>query len=716
MTITVLAARNELTANAGQTIFNYTFKIFSITDLNVYITPAGQAANDSTDLTTAYTVLGVGDEDGGTITLTVGANLNDLVTIVSNIPSSRTTDYQNNGDFRPDVVNDDFDRVVSLVKKTEDLTNRTLVLPQSQQGPKPLSLPNPESGKVMSWKTDLSGMENKNISELSSGLISSDKITYSFDDLAEAIVSTDASLIFNGSSFRVDDRNAGAGGGAIWNVVSLSSVTVSTGAPTIGNIVASTGFSSGSGALAFSLQLEGTMSAKTIGAKAADNSFDNGPVMILAHELNSNNEVKIAFPKSIFFFATTVPFFRSDTWFGGFASVTKGWGTDGGATQFVWNGAAGGDGMVIAGVTGSKVDPTTTYDIVENLTLENFALYPETDFQINHGIEFDASALTASTGFIRNIQMNSVSVEKCGSHNVVLRGDVFDFKSSYLTSRQSGRACFRTVKSTVNAGLRDEPDQIWLYNPVLFALKQTPTVTVTDAWACDASGTYLYGGNIQGSLGFRVGFGGGCFGTHIEHEEAGPDGSIGLLARGSWMQLFPKWIVGYKTAFQVGESGATNLEGINGTIPLIDCKSIANSTAVLITSGGARNGDLTLGEIKDTTTDILDNRGLAEFLTRFKNKTVLTLRTLTVNSSTPSVIKGTKFRTLNTVATNLTDLLNGQDGEELSIRFEDNNTTIKIVGNPRFDSSAKVDITPVAFAVFRFQRDNAGNRWIVIGE
>lgn len=166
MTITVAKARNEYTANPAQTIFNYTFKIFSITDLNVYITPAGQEANDSTDLTTAYTVSGVGVPAGGSITLTVGATVNDLVTIVSNVPSSRTTDYQSNGDFRPSVVNDDFDRVVSIAKKIEDTSNRTLVLPQSQQDPKPLSLPNPVARKYLRWKDDLSGVENATLADV----------------------------------------------------------------------------------------------------------------------------------------------------------------------------------------------------------------------------------------------------------------------------------------------------------------------------------------------------------------------------------------------------------------------------------------------------------------------------------------------------------------------------------------------------------------------
>lgn len=162
MTITVLPARNEYTATAAQTVFNYTFKIFSNTDLNVYITPQGQDADDSTDITIAYTVDPgtIGDEDGGFITLNVGATINDKVTIVSNVPESRTTDYQFNGDFIPDTVNDDFDRVVQLTKQTEDRSGRTLSFQESQQNASALSLPSPAATLFLRWKSDETGLEN----------------------------------------------------------------------------------------------------------------------------------------------------------------------------------------------------------------------------------------------------------------------------------------------------------------------------------------------------------------------------------------------------------------------------------------------------------------------------------------------------------------------------------------------------------------------------
>lgn len=223
MTITVSPARNEYTANAGQTIFNYTFKIFQNTDLNVYVTPAGKDANDSTDLTTLYTVTGIGDEDGGSITLAIPTNANDLVTIVSNIPSSRTTDYQNNGDFRPNVVNNDFDRVVSLVKKVEDRTNRGLLLPESQQDPKPLSLPIPKAGMPVRWNGDESGLENYDNSTVSNEEIANDKVVINYKTLLEA--RSDPSLKLN-QSLNVKERELGKGGGAFWDVVLSSSVTV----------------------------------------------------------------------------------------------------------------------------------------------------------------------------------------------------------------------------------------------------------------------------------------------------------------------------------------------------------------------------------------------------------------------------------------------------------------------------------------------------------
>jgi hypothetical protein len=161
VTVTSLGVRNEYTAIAGQTVFNYTFLIFGSSDLNVYITTAGTDADDATDITTAYTITsGIGLPGGGAITLNSGATIGDLITIVSNIDESRITDYQESGDFESATVNADFDRVLSLVKQQLDSTGRTLSFPQSLQNAFSLTLPLPVPGQYVVWNSGGSGLIN----------------------------------------------------------------------------------------------------------------------------------------------------------------------------------------------------------------------------------------------------------------------------------------------------------------------------------------------------------------------------------------------------------------------------------------------------------------------------------------------------------------------------------------------------------------------------
>ena len=155
MTITTNPSRDEYTSTAGQTVFNYTFKIYANTDLDVYVTPSGQDPDDSTDLTTDYVVDPgtIGDESGGFITFNSPLNAGDAVTIVSSIPYDRTVDYQNNGDFLPTTVNNDNDRQVSQIKQILEQTGRTLQFPESLQSASTLTLPLPIANNFLKWKS-----------------------------------------------------------------------------------------------------------------------------------------------------------------------------------------------------------------------------------------------------------------------------------------------------------------------------------------------------------------------------------------------------------------------------------------------------------------------------------------------------------------------------------------------------------------------------------
>jgi len=224
MTITTNPSRDEYTSTAGQTVFNYTFKIYANTDLNVYVTPSGQSPDDSADLTTDYVVdTGtIGDEAGGFITFNTPLNNGDAVTIVSAIPYDRTVDYQNNGDFLPETVNDDNDRQVSQIKQILEQTGRTLQFQESLQRASTLSLPSPVAGKFLKWKSDNSGLENV---DLLDSAVAAEGQLFIFPTLSEAVASTN---LVNGVSVELKERTTGNGGGAMWDVVLASTVTPNT--------------------------------------------------------------------------------------------------------------------------------------------------------------------------------------------------------------------------------------------------------------------------------------------------------------------------------------------------------------------------------------------------------------------------------------------------------------------------------------------------------
>ena len=71
MTISSTTVKNSYSGNGTLTTFNYTFKIFADSDLQVIIRDA--SANETVKtLTTHYTVTGAGNANGGTIVFTTG--------------------------------------------------------------------------------------------------------------------------------------------------------------------------------------------------------------------------------------------------------------------------------------------------------------------------------------------------------------------------------------------------------------------------------------------------------------------------------------------------------------------------------------------------------------------------------------------------------------------------------------------------------------------
>lgn len=72
---------------------------------------------NGTEVTSGYTISGVGNVDGGEVSfLTPPAN-GITVMLERVIPTYRLTDYQDNGDLLADTVNKDFDRLWMAIQQ-----------------------------------------------------------------------------------------------------------------------------------------------------------------------------------------------------------------------------------------------------------------------------------------------------------------------------------------------------------------------------------------------------------------------------------------------------------------------------------------------------------------------------------------------------------------------------------------------------------------------
>lgn len=128
MSIASTVSRNDYIGNGATATYNYNFKIFAATDLEV-------AVRDTSDVVTIYTlnvdytVTGVGEDAGGTIILTAGNLANNYALAIRRAPPlTQLTDIKNQGDFFPEVHENTFDKGTMVDQKQQDEIDRSIKL------------------------------------------------------------------------------------------------------------------------------------------------------------------------------------------------------------------------------------------------------------------------------------------------------------------------------------------------------------------------------------------------------------------------------------------------------------------------------------------------------------------------------------------------------------------------------------------------------------
>ncbi|NQV46548.1 MAG: hypothetical protein HQ504_02075, partial [Rhodospirillaceae bacterium] len=117
-----ISPRIQYTGDGTQTVFTYPFPIFKDADIEAY------EGSNLKVLTTDYTVSGAGTSTGGTVIFVVAPINGATVTLRRNIAIARTSDFQESGEFRAKVINDELDTLTAGLQQVETDVGRALTL------------------------------------------------------------------------------------------------------------------------------------------------------------------------------------------------------------------------------------------------------------------------------------------------------------------------------------------------------------------------------------------------------------------------------------------------------------------------------------------------------------------------------------------------------------------------------------------------------------
>ena len=155
--INAIIPRIRYVANGTTSCFEFPFVIFQAEDLQVYI-------NNELQPSSKYNVSGINETNGGAVNFITPPTKDSTITLMRNLTIKRTTDFQEGGYLRADILNDELDYQTACMQQITDNLNRSLVLPPyASDIDVNFQLPSPQSGKSLVWSKDGKKLENSNV-------------------------------------------------------------------------------------------------------------------------------------------------------------------------------------------------------------------------------------------------------------------------------------------------------------------------------------------------------------------------------------------------------------------------------------------------------------------------------------------------------------------------------------------------------------------------
>ena len=128
--------KNDYVGDGSTDTYDFDFHISNETEL-VVKTLASDYTEATLVLNTDYTVSGVDDDDGGSITLIDGSMMAEPlasgvhIAIIGRLPIEQQNNIGNQGSFRPDVIEEEFDNLTKVDQEQQEQIGRSFKIPDT---------------------------------------------------------------------------------------------------------------------------------------------------------------------------------------------------------------------------------------------------------------------------------------------------------------------------------------------------------------------------------------------------------------------------------------------------------------------------------------------------------------------------------------------------------------------------------------------------------
>jgi len=131
MTVSSTTTKNSYAGDSSTVAFSYTFKIFDEDDITVVLRNNTTGAETVQAISTNYTVSGVGNAGGGTVTFVTAPATGNTVVLLRITPLTQLTDYTPNDPFPAESHEDALDKLTFITQELQEEVGRSLKLSQT---------------------------------------------------------------------------------------------------------------------------------------------------------------------------------------------------------------------------------------------------------------------------------------------------------------------------------------------------------------------------------------------------------------------------------------------------------------------------------------------------------------------------------------------------------------------------------------------------------